>query len=149
MPSSEYCLMYVMQHSMLTIICYLINKLNVGYICFFQQNITIGSTICFFFELSLLFFSAVFSRKKLKNKAPYCQQSTKVNFLFNGHGVRRSVNIVAFRWPSSGAATALFKCHSEILPHTMPTPFSPDSWILKCHSPHEAINFVFVCLARS
>lgn len=111
-----------------------------------KQNKIKGNTNC---SSNCFYFSVLRSQESWKIRRRIVNGSTKVNFLFNGHGVRRSVNIVASRWPSSGAGTALFKCHCEIPLHAMPTPFSPYSWILNCHSPHDAINFLFVCLARS
>lgn len=50
--------------------------------------------------------------------------------------------LVARRWVPVHAGTELFKCQCEVLPRA---PSRRETLqILKCHSPHEAINFVFV-----
>lgn len=47
-------------------------------------------------------------------------------------------------WVPVYAGTELFKCQRETRPpHLLSSPVR----MLKCHSPHEAINFVFVCAA--
>lgn len=42
------------------------------------------------------------------------------------------------------AETVLFKCQCEYRPRSAWPPPSPSTRILKCHSPHDAINFAFV-----
>lgn len=87
----------------------------------------------------------------LKNKVHYCQPLNKSKFSFQweccsvfGEHCRLSLAVGGCRYMPR-------QTYSNVSVKPAPAPRArlalASSEILKCHSPHEAINFVFVCSA--